>query len=72
MATTFTHEQCIAILQPAFSSILPAIGLNQHFPYLMLFGHQHHYGPGIPLLYDNQSYLHLVALFMHLTETSIT
>jgi len=51
-ATNFSKEQCEEIMRPAFMSLLPAIGLNQHFPLLMLFGHQDHYGLTLPHLYD--------------------
>jgi len=72
MMTTFSHEQCDDILKPAIKVLLPAIGMNQNFSRLMVFGHQNCYGLGIPNLYNTQGYLHLVALLTHIPETSIT
>jgi len=71
-ATMFSKEQCEEIMQPALKILLPAIGLNCHFPWLMLFGHQDHYGLAFPHLYDTQGYLHIVALFSFAKGPSIT
>jgi len=62
MATTLTWEQCEQILRPALYQLLPAIGINRHFPRKMVYGHKSQYGLGIPHLYDLQGFQHLSAL----------
>jgi len=69
--TTFSKEQCEEIMLSALKSLLPVIGLNRHFPQLMLFGHQDHYSMAFPHLYDTQGNLHIVVLFSFAKGLSI-
>jgi len=62
MATTFTKTECKQILQPAICQLLPALGINHHFPRLMVYGHSNQFGLGVPHLYDLQGFNHLLAL----------
>jgi len=62
MVTTFLRSECKDILQPALNAILLAIGMNQHFPQDMAYGHFDQFGLAIPHLYDSQGFLHLSAL----------
>jgi len=62
MVTTFSRAECDDILRPALQTVLPALGVNRHFPRDMLYGHADHFGLAIPNLYDSQGFLHLLAL----------
>jgi len=72
MTTTFTKEECKNILRPAILQLLPAIGINQHFPRLMVYGHSKHFGLGIPHLYNTQGFLHLTALLKFTSSNNST
>ncbi len=62
MVTTFTCNECDDIICPAINAVLPAIGINRHFPRDMVHGHADHFGLAIPHLYDSQGFSHLSAL----------
>jgi len=72
MTTTFTKKECENILRPAILQLLPAIGMNRHFPRLMEYGHGKHFGLGIPHLYDMQGFLHLMALLKFTSSANPT
>jgi len=62
MVMTFSHSECKDILHPALNAVLPTIGINQHFPHDMVYGHSDHFGLAILHLYDSQGFYHLSAL----------
>jgi len=62
MVTTFSCKECDGILHPALHAVLPALGVNCHFPCDMIFRHADHFGLAIPNLYDSQGFSHLSAL----------
>jgi len=72
MTTTFTKEECENILWPAILQLLPVIGINRHFPRLMVYRHGKHFGLGIPHLYDTQGFLHLMALLKFTSSANPT
>jgi len=72
MTTTFTKQEYENILQPAILQLLPAIGINQHFPWLMVYGHGKHFALGIPHLYDTQGFLHLTAILKFTSSVNTT
>jgi len=62
MVTTFSRKECDDILHPALHAVLPALGVNHHFPRDMIYGHADHFGLAIPNLYDSQGFSHLSTL----------
>jgi len=72
MTTTFTKQECKNISWLAILQLLPAIGINQHFPWLMVYGHGQHFGLGIPHLYDTQGFLHLMAILKFMSSVNTT
>jgi len=61
-ATNFTKEQCYEIMKQAFTSTLPAMGINQHFPQAIVHGPRSHQGLDIPNLFMEQLIAHIVTL----------
>jgi len=62
MVTTFSCNECDDIFCPAINAVLPALGINHHFPQDMIHGHADHFRLAIPNLYNSQGFLHLSAL----------
>jgi len=62
MATTLSRQECDQIMRPVLKVTLPAIGLNHHFPWKMVYGHNDHHGLALLHLYDTQGFRHLMAV----------
>jgi len=60
--TNFSEEQCYTILKPILASTLPAMGINQHFPWVVVHGPKSHQGLEIPNLLMEQVCAHIATL----------
>jgi len=72
MVTTFTCKEGESILQPVLLQALPLLGINQHFPRAMVYGHESHHGLGITHLYNKQGLQHIWALKKFPMQPGIT
>jgi len=68
--TTFTKEQCAAILKPLFAVGLLAIGIVRNFPQVVVHGPYNKHGLQFPNLYTEQMVQQIMTLLLHHKDMS--
>jgi hypothetical protein len=65
LATAFTQKQCAQILRPVLMVVLPVLGINRHFPRIIVHSAPEFLGLNIPDLYTTQGIEHIKTLVTH-------
>eukprot|EP00957_Ditylum_brightwellii_P066837 5072150-Ditylum_brightwellii.AAC.1 len=70
--TTWTKKECENLMSPFLNAILPKLGLNRHFPRVVIHGVTRYWDFQMAHFYIEQGYLSIKFLLSHIIEELLT